>query len=469
MIPPVYLAYDTKAVLGEGAVLCESRTLLADRFAPLLEPELRGSRWERLTTVPAFFHKQQAWRQWVLTGFGVTPDQVIFGKLQARLLLNTTGDLDANPSLCLDRLTGIPVIPGSALKACARRMALQEFDESPALEAKLDVLYYAALAFGWTEADWLTKADFIAFPDYEAKWARERSDFAARCEAAWYDVCHDVQRRLWSEAFPGVEFTLSNWRRLYPRSSGRVQFLPAYPWEPVAGDLELDLASPHHKRAYRRGLPREQVADTEEPQSSFFPAVAPEQIFVFVLLSKWGKGRRHDPNGAANSAAGGSGVFDHARRWLQRGLALLGLGARTNAGYGWFDTSEELQAALRGQLRQEQAALREAEAVQELAQRQATEAQAAAAREENLRDLSDAERLDYELAQLSEVQFWGKLQHFSKHLNKFEKPAMLRALQSDRLPIWEELKRRARKGGQWAQVEQAIRAATRQFKMDKMP
>jgi hypothetical protein len=39
-----------------------------------------------------------------------------------------------------------------------------------------------------------------------------------------------------------------------------------------------------------------------------------------------------------------------ARTWLRTGLETFGLGAKTNAGYGWFDCSEQVQEVVRSGL-----------------------------------------------------------------------------------------------------------------------
>jgi hypothetical protein len=47
---------------------------------------------------------------------------------------------------------------------------------------------------------------------------------------------------------------------------------------------------------------------------------------------------------------------------------------------------------------------------------------------------------------------------------------VVRALRRRHLVFWEEVKRRAaRKGGQWAQIEQAIRAVSKESGLGKMP
>jgi hypothetical protein len=88
---------------------------------------------------------------------------------------------------------------------------------------------------------------------------------------------------------------------------------------PTPGKLELDVVTCHHRDYYGGKL---QVAtDTEEPNPVLFPAVAPGHVFTFALHKL--------RNGSAAE-------LQRARTWLQTGLQTFGLGAKTNAGYGWF-------------------------------------------------------------------------------------------------------------------------------------
>jgi hypothetical protein len=64
--------------------------------------------------------------------------------------------------------------------------------------------------------------------------------------------------------------------------------------------------------------------DTEAPEPHIFPAVSPGQ-----KGNKWGF--LFHP-----SARAGATDLSNARRWLAVGLETFGIGAKTNAGYGWF-------------------------------------------------------------------------------------------------------------------------------------
>jgi hypothetical protein len=85
----------------------------------------------------------------------------------------------------------------------------------------------------------------------------------------------------------------------------------------------------HHRDYYAGEL--DVATDTEEPVPVVFPAVAPGHVFVFALT------KLRTCSGTDLSAV---------RTWLACGLSTFGLGAKTNAGYGWFqDVTERIRAA----------------------------------------------------------------------------------------------------------------------------
>src|SRR5438034_1425306 len=96
-------------------------------------------------------------------------------------MVNMAGGVMENAGLCLDRF-GLPYIPGSAVKGCARRAALAALlewceaggqpehkpigNDNPCAEtcAKFDspaqMLSAIARVFGWCEQDWKKDSDF---------------------------------------------------------------------------------------------------------------------------------------------------------------------------------------------------------------------------------------------------------------------------------------------------------------------
>lgn len=99
-----------------------------------------------------------------------------------------------------------------------------------------------------------------------------------------------------------------------------------YPAEPAAGSVncEVDILNVHH-RDYYAGK-RETATDDENPILCYFPVVKAGQKFRFAIRRK---------------RSLSDGDFRLAQKWLKTGLSLLGVGAKTSAGYGWFDIPED--------------------------------------------------------------------------------------------------------------------------------
>ncbi len=88
--------------------------------------------------------------------------------------------------------------------------------------------------------------------------------------------------------------------------------------------LELDVMNPHYPEYYRDGKGGVPPADWQSPVPVYFLTVAPGTEFRFA--EGW--------RGALDDEA--RRLRDMARAWLINGLAQLGAGAKTSAGYGYF-------------------------------------------------------------------------------------------------------------------------------------
>lgn len=270
-----------------------SRALAADRFVDFPNNG-QDNEWRRRTSEAVLNGKADpakviAWPAFV-KALGALE---LHAQLQSRLMVNMASGVFENGNLALDRNSGIPYIPGSAVKGCARRFAIHTLAEAPE-DQKTNLLGEIAAVFGWGDQDW--------------KSGRNRngeffSDFELACGTQW-DACK------------------SAFQHLVPQSIGRIAFLPAYP---VDGDpgIELDVVTGHHSRYYANSSPSAVATDTEEPVPVIFPAVsaAGKPRFVFTLLPL----RPDDQH-----------LAEKARDWLRQGLEGFGIGAKTAAGYGWF-------------------------------------------------------------------------------------------------------------------------------------
>src|SRR5690606_30487951 len=96
---------------------------------------------------------------------------LLYARLRSRLIVDMSGGVMENANVLIDR-QGFPYIPGSAVKGCARRMALQALHDWIASGADHpewqdvgasccdgfnspgEMLAAVARIFGWTEKDW---------------------------------------------------------------------------------------------------------------------------------------------------------------------------------------------------------------------------------------------------------------------------------------------------------------------------
>ncbi|VVM05377.1 type III-B CRISPR module RAMP protein Cmr6 [Methylacidimicrobium tartarophylax] len=322
-----HLASDTRAVLERnGKLECDSRSLLLDRFVnPKFKKEDRSKFWKKvIETGPCFAkERQKAWKEFVLSLF--RPSDLLFGRLRSRLLVNMAGGVMENAGLCLDRF-GLPYIPGSAIKGCARRAAIHKLLKESAKE-KAVLLGIIALAFGWREGDW-SAGD----PDDVS------SDFAYGCQGEDWEAIRETtaQRlceRLGRRPQPGRPAS-----EALPNFAGTVRFLPAYVHSLPRKDLELDVVTCHHPEYYSGDEKMDVALDCEDPNPVSFCAVAPDAVFAFPVQAV---------------PRGGEDLGATARDWLKAGLEEFGIGAKTAAGYGWFDCSDEVQEEYRKDLTKE--------------------------------------------------------------------------------------------------------------------
>lgn len=446
---PILMPADTRTALGEKAEKCESRSLFMDRFA---RPDARED--ERDGWFNALIGKKPAPVRRQRLAFGQDA-LTLYAQLQSRLMVNMAGGVMENAGLCLDRF-GLPYIPGSAVKGCARRMAIQQLLETEGPEAKAELLAKIALVFGWGEADWTDEKRNGSF----------KSDFAyAVGQELWAVVSAHAKEKLPETShFAGVVSFLPAWVVDVDKASLP---LPA----PAPGKLEMDIVTCHHpdyyaKKTERGALVMPVALDTEEPNPVKFPAVAAGHVFVFPLVPM----RQCNPD-----------LLSTARQWLAHGLSQFGLGAKTAAGYGWFDCSPDLQTKVEEFIanREKAEAEKKQKEADEAAARvkEAAEAEKKAAMKAFLRTLSPEQQEDYKVSQMSEAQFRSAMDNFLNRPTEQQK-AIVRALRLDpsdpknRQRFWVDLRQKANKGGKWANIANAIRKLSKEMfpgKEGKMP
>ncbi len=450
---PELIPSDTQAVLGENAARCDSRSLYMDRFAQPGAAEEERRSWfsrsiaKRAATPPP--------RPDITCGCDAPP---LYAQLQSRLMVNMAGGVMENAGMCLDRF-GLPYIPGSAVKGCARRAAIQSLIErrdAGASAAELgELLARIALVFGWGEGEWKVELNDSR---------RLKSDFV-----------YAIGTELWTQVSLAAQQQLPKTDHF----AGGVSFLPAHPVDvfakelpldiPPLGKLELDVLTSHHQKYYGRKespgrtLVMPVALDIEDPIPVIFPAVAAGHVFKFQVLP----------------LRGSSSALTAARQWLAEGLAIFGLGAKTAAGYGWFDTSDEVNSCVSIALKL--AAIERQNNIErdarEKAEQEARENAIKAKQQEEkiLGSLTPEAQEDFKIAKLSDDQFRDKLNKFSKLTEQEEKKAIIRALRLEpgapgsRRAFWDGIKNAGKKTTAMVEAIRAFSYTMFPGKTGKMP
>ena len=300
---------------------------------------------------------------------------VLIGKLEGRLAINLADGLVQNANICLDRLLGVPYIPGSAVKGVTRHTALEELKAATGTE-RARLFDLVLRIFGAATNDFAP-----------AKPAQgHRAGIPAGSLHAHLDLLPPAPKE----------------RNLLDRAidqKGAIAFLPAWPVN--TAKIVVDLTNVHTPLYYsgkkERGeyviRPGEVASLAEEkPTITAFPAVETGAQFAFAFVL----------NGMSDEPA----LLQQATQWLRTALTVRGIGAKTAAGYGWFSIDDAAVKALA-----DAAQADEAKAKQEAQARAAAEAKRledearAKAEADRLASLGPVEREMESLLMLSDEQF----------------------------------------------------------------
>lgn len=122
------------------------------------------------------------------------------------------------------------------------------------------------------------------------------------------------------------------------KRGGCISFWAAEP-DGKAG-LVTDIVNCHHMKYYGSDdNPPAVATDDEAPNPQFFPAVEKDGTFVFTLVPVRDAGETE---------------LALAKKWLIRAITENGVGAKTSAGYGWFEYTQAGEEAYREKVRREE-------------------------------------------------------------------------------------------------------------------
>jgi CRISPR type III-B/RAMP module RAMP protein Cmr6 len=312
---------------------------------------------------------------------GQNRSRALIAKLEGRLAINLADSLIRNAGIALDRLFGMPYVPGSAVKGVARATALEEIMAAEG-EKRAQLFDLFCRVFGTADNDYKPQEELASF------------------------------RELLADRPANLR--------------GGVAFLPAYPI--AEAKIVVDLTNVHYP-IYYQGEKKRRIAPglssslaLENPQPNPFPCVEAGARFAFCLVLA---GRDDAPD-----------LLAAAERWLSQALTVRGIGAKTAAGYGWF--SIEPPAALAALLAEE-TRIREQEA--HAARKVAEDAAVAAAEAARIKEMSPEDRHLETLCLLPDQDFATKAATVGTLLPE-EQRALLRALNTpakrDRWKKWKK-------------------------------
>jgi CRISPR-associated protein Cmr6 len=281
---------DTAAILKSHADRCENLGLILSRYVPkevVDNSEIPGKRHQRyrdgwLRDVCQQYVISSDNRDWVDTMIAVhkrwlamTNDALQFAlRLQGRLVVGLGGKGVLEFGITLHAITGLPIIPGSALKGLARSYALLSIAEAKGVDGTnsetLDQLD-AELMSGRHDVEAVGRYYRMAFGS---------QDLGGGC------VFHE-----------SIPIKLSKDRSIFV----------------------IDVMTPHFSEYYRSGGGRP-PHDADKPNPVSYMTVSSGLTFGFAVGGR----------GVENP------VVQQAARWLKSGLLHMGVGAKTAAGYGVF-------------------------------------------------------------------------------------------------------------------------------------
>ena len=231
--------------------------------------------------------------------------------LQSRLIVGLGGKGPLEIGITLQHVTGLPIIPGSALKGLSRAYGLLTI----AAQLNVQVL---------TGADWQA-------------WQREHPNDRTPLEyldealAASDDTRKESMSAEWVaalKALPEAEYFRTAFGS--QEKAGVCQFYDSVVAKPPPKKslFEADVMTPHFRKYYE-GEGKSAPHDGDSPNPVMFIAVASMTTFAFAL----GLRRSVQNDAVAQDAR------NQAGRWLEAGLSELGIGSKTAAGYGAFALS----------------------------------------------------------------------------------------------------------------------------------
>lgn len=217
--------------------------------------------------------------------------RILFGRLESRLAVNLSGSLVQNAGICLDRLFGVPYLPGSAVKGVCRHVALEDL-----------------------------RAGKLSLADFQDIFGTADIDFKESTSRAKGGELEAFRDQI------GRDGIVEN-------KKGCIDFLAAFPRNEA--HLMVDMTNVHFSDYYKSG--NETDLRKERPMPNPFPVVEKGAEFAFCIALN-SMGGRLESDDRRNE------LLEKTSNLLRRAMEVAGFGAKTGAGYGWFvDETERIK------------------------------------------------------------------------------------------------------------------------------
>lgn len=314
--PLLLVPQDARSMVNQHLKQCGNLSLILARYVPreVIEnddlPNQRHRKWRDhwMRQICEQFRLDQdaEWQRLAEVTYGrwdaMTANAQRFSlRSSGRLVIGLGGESVLETGLTLQYLTGLPIIPGSALKGLCRAYALM------VIGAELGILALSASDLKDREAP--TPLQYL--DDLLASKDEEEQQKLLRESKLSPDVLLHEDAAIFREIFGSTA------------DAGACVFYDAalVEWPPSDTLFEVDVMTPHFRQYYESNG-QAAPSDDDNPNPINFLTVAAGTQFEFAV------GLRHGQTDWS--------LVTQAAEWLQRALIEMGIGAKTAAGYGVF-------------------------------------------------------------------------------------------------------------------------------------
>jgi len=294
-LPEIPLPAIARRPINQHLAFCQNAGLVYERYVKYRRPErdwsLEATRSQKpkhdaiQATINAqnlFSSSKEFWNSFQNRWQRITANTQPFeASPDWRFVTGLGADGPLEVGFVFHRIYGFPIIPGSGLKGLARMTARVDLAD----RVKVDEL---------ENLRWLDDPDNRKIEEMLTEYTSNLPDEEIRALVYKCRLIFGTTDR-----------------------AGEAVFFDAIPTSPPK--LEIDVMTPHHSKYYQGSEP---PADWQEPIPVPFLAVSKDTRFLFAV--GW--------RGKGNEVA-----HRQAKAWLQKGLQELGAGAKTSAGYGYFN------------------------------------------------------------------------------------------------------------------------------------